>query len=1186
MIPQSALKLYQSQEMDDTDEGGGIQSGTVIPDNQVNNIFPNISRLDRTYSRINLRKVFAQVDTATTDTYSGAHFIVADGPLDPRVFLTLFSTDDYNDQRSAARNYVESYVIGGPVSEWRLYEDQLPGQRQILAFGALNATIPNVGAVLLLSTEATGFAANQQYVRVSSVDVSVRSFNTAVCHDFQQQVITIGLSDALRYRFYGESPTCFSDVVPPTLLRTTIPADTANYFGITALTVAASVGDLNITVGSIYSQLVPSITVEAPVANAQAGALAQTLVPAGVPITVSNDNGHGLPFPQYAARSMSRGLCTVNGNGVFPDDSNGNLVGPGNTVVGTVDYVNGTIAPISNGGNDFAYSYSLTFTPAAAITPVANTLDVPITLSNRGFNYVLACTPIPAPGSMVVSYRAQSRWYTLRDQGDGTLVGDSVGFGTGTVDFETGDVIVTLGALPDVGTSVLSSWGTPAHYKIRTGDLTFNAPQVRGTVQHAGIAPSSVTFTWTVGGVTKTATDDGNGNLTGDGTGSVVYATGDYALSPNTIQDAGSGFSVGYTVTGALSYQDTLAADGSGNISFTLAGAPIKTKSVNITTYAKLWTYSQYNQRAKYQVVDDGAGGFKRKDTGEVVSGSINYTTGAVTLNVQPQLHAPVYNPPFGYILAWVIGHSAASGIWANGMTTSTYDVASGVTVNYMPAAAGSPTHYTENVAAPALTVDLSPHTLEAIVPGSVDFLFAGHRYVDRQGLIYRDINPDNNSGTQAGTIDYTTGLASLTDYVAGANTLTVRSLLTQYGNPTVWQYRFRTPGAPVRPASLFVRAVKARDGGQITATVDVNGNIVSADMQGTIDQENGIVRIDFGRMVLDSSLTTADKAEWWYNAANIDGTGHIFRPHEVLPETVKFNCVVFSSVPVDADLLGLDPVRLPQDGRVPMIRNGNVLVVMNTKPYTLPNPVVLGHTYNLGRTDLASIALRDSVNALVADTLYTVDLDTGDFAFNSGADLSGYAQPITVYHRVEDMVRAGDVQINGQIQLAGALSHDYTSGDTLVASALLIGDLQARAYNLFTQAVWLNHWLDSQEGTGTVGQYDIGDYPIAVENRGAIKQRWRLYFTSTTAFQVIGETRGQVATGDTGHDCAPINPATGTPFFTILAGGWSAGWQPGNVVRFNTDGANYPIWMARTIVSGPKTEVSDSAQVEFRGDA
>ena len=98
------------------------------------------------------------------------------------------------------------------------------------------------------------------------------------------------------------------------------------------------------------------------------------------------------------------------------------------------------------------------------------------------------------------------------------------------------------------------------------------------------------------------------------------------------------------------------------------------------------------------------------------------------------------------------------------------------------------------------------------------------------------------------------------------------------------------------------------------------------------------------------------------------------------------------------------------------------------------------------------------------------------------------------------------------------------------------------------------------------------------VTNAGAITERWAVQFTNTTAFQVIGEHVGVIATGTTANDLAPINPATAKPYFTLRALGWGSGWAAGNVLRFNTVGALFPVWIVRTIQQGPESAINDTS--------
>ena len=60
-IQEQNIVFVESQVMDDVPEGGGAATGRVIVDGQMNNVFEDISDLDRAYGRFNLRKLFLAV---------------------------------------------------------------------------------------------------------------------------------------------------------------------------------------------------------------------------------------------------------------------------------------------------------------------------------------------------------------------------------------------------------------------------------------------------------------------------------------------------------------------------------------------------------------------------------------------------------------------------------------------------------------------------------------------------------------------------------------------------------------------------------------------------------------------------------------------------------------------------------------------------------------------------------------------------------------------------------------------------------------------------------------------------------------------------------------------------------------------------------------------------------------------
>jgi len=344
-------------------------------------------------------------------------------------------------------------------------------------------------------------------------------------------------------------------------------------------------------------------------------------------------------------------------------------------------------------------------------------------------------------------------------------------------------------------------------------------------------------------------------------------------------------------------------------------------------------------------------------------------------------------------------------------------------------------------------------------------------------------------------------------------------------------------------------------------------------------------VQITWGDRVLDSTLTPEEKAESWYDPEQVDTEGYIIRPLLVLAETVRYSAVIYTYVPLDADILGLDPVRLPVDGRVPIYRVGTVCVIHNTDGYLLGPPAVAGQTYNLGRQRIARVRLLDA-NGLVVptDRIESWDLDAGTITLADPLDLSGFTEPVTAYHTVEDMVLLTDVEIGGALTMNRPVTHDYPADESYCSGALLWGDTWARYSNLFGQYTWTNTWSDERDGNDTVGQYNDAVYPIEVTNKGAIEERWRINFTSSTAFQLIGEHAGLIAVGDINTDLMPINPVTSVPYFTMHYEGWGTGWAAGNQVRINTYGPRW-LWAARTVEQGPATSDQDSVRIVLRGD-
>ena len=112
-IETNNLVLYKSERLTDTSDGGGKYSGQVVIDGESNNLFPDVSELDRTMGRVSLRKIFPAINNNDTESLMGSTVFISKNPEDPNVSALLFSTESHTDVRSSAANRVENYLAKG-----------------------------------------------------------------------------------------------------------------------------------------------------------------------------------------------------------------------------------------------------------------------------------------------------------------------------------------------------------------------------------------------------------------------------------------------------------------------------------------------------------------------------------------------------------------------------------------------------------------------------------------------------------------------------------------------------------------------------------------------------------------------------------------------------------------------------------------------------------------------------------------------------------------------------------------------------------------------------------------------------------------------------------------------------------------------------------------------------------------
>lgn len=486
------------------------------------------------------------------------------------------------------------------------------------------------------------------------------------------------------------------------------------------------------------------------------------------------------------------------------------------------------------------------------------------------------------------------------------------------------------------------------------------------------------------------------------------------------------------------------------------------------------------------------------------------------------------------------------------------------------------------------LRFDLTQGFDEQILSGAVRFMLGTDTYLDRTGTLVRNVNPANNSGTNSGSIQYGTGKIEIDSWTPNTdNRLTLQSLTTTTDMPPVNKVSFRTPVSPLRPGSLTV-VVATLGYGQLTLRADDDGIIETSRAHGQINYDTGFVDLFFYTKteITENNRTGIEEQDWYDVLLEYEEAGkrYINIPVWVAPETIRYNAVAYTYIPLDAEILGLSATRLPLDGRVPIYRVGDIAIVSSSKTFELPDHIA-GQTYELPDQRISWAELEDADGVKVPFDMYSVDYDYGKFTLGGDFALNALTAPLTMKYRYQDMLLIRDVQINGQLTFTKPLTHNYDAENTIVGSALVIGDMQARSTRKFVQQTWDSIWSDEATGGAISANYNDALYPIAVTNNGAIQERWALVFTGDQSFRCVGEYSGQIGTGTINTDYAPINPVTGVPYFIIKKEGWGQGWVSGNVLRFNTVAATFPVWVIRTVKQSEPSVMSDQFQIMLRGD-
>ena len=537
-LTQQDLQIYPSQRMTDTPDGGGLMVGQPLT-GEDNEIFPPVSDVDRTMGSLDARLLYPAVLRNDSEPLYGGHFVITEPPTSENVSFLAFKARNYGESRADIMPRIEAYSVPTVESRMTLMGRHLAGVRLVQAYQREEAPLPKVGERYCLQHEDKTNAKTEritEYFRIANLTHEMRTFEIPLpsgqTKEIRRRVVKMETTNPLTRDFDGVDYPVEGYAGNKVKILETQVADSASYYGVKPVSDDLKAGDASLTVASIYEKLVPTSTVETPYAD-QYPVAGDMWVAAAPEKQVFRGyvSGGTLTMPH----SLLPGSIKI---GNYKDNAQGQLVS-GDDII-QADYEKGRLSGIPSG------TYTVSAIPTAKSSAARFAFAVEIKETNQGTAFAPLLTPAPVAGSLKVSFMALGVWYLLADSGDGVLR-DEAGKAAGTVSSATGSVVLNLPVLPDVGSRLVFQWGGISGFASSDGGKTGTAatpkPAESKCTYGLGhpIKPGTLVLTWQDGG-TKTASDDGNGSLTGDMQGSVDYLNGVIStaryINSNTVEYA------------------------------------------------------------------------------------------------------------------------------------------------------------------------------------------------------------------------------------------------------------------------------------------------------------------------------------------------------------------------------------------------------------------------------------------------------------------------------------------------------------------------------------------------------------------------------------------------------------------------------------------------------------------------
>ena len=455
-INRSDIKLVKSQRLDETIEGGGQMTSNEVVDGSVNDLFPDLSRLDKTYGRVAMRKAFMHVQTTDTSTYLGAHAILSEDATDPEVSVIMVKGDSFN-KRPGVVNYLNKNQRPGAQYNWILYGNHYKGSKTLTVW---NTTIDKIGTIsrywfwdsaqghyrsyTVEPEDLSLFIVSPYGQTVYTIDMytEAEQFTVGVA---TYQKSTFILKEELKMDMEGYSPNVDPSVPPPSPSTLTYKSHKSvyvsepSYYSVSSLATLSVIGDKTITVDAYKKQLIPVVGEPAPpvIADTSFGTGTSVLLDYISPEIMISVNLIGTYTYLVSGEINSVEIIglTISGSDILY----------GSTTIGDIDYSTGGIR-ITN--VSYQGDYTVVFTSKYSVGQNTHSDIIYVDSSNQ--NYVYSYETAPKAQNVKVQYVANETPYEIISSG-GTV-------GKGTLN--NGLLTIVLDRLPDIGSEILIQWSS------------------------------------------------------------------------------------------------------------------------------------------------------------------------------------------------------------------------------------------------------------------------------------------------------------------------------------------------------------------------------------------------------------------------------------------------------------------------------------------------------------------------------------------------------------------------------------------------------------------------------------------------------------------------------------------------------------------------------------------------------